>query len=155
MARAARAFVREVRRAWRLDAPDTTVVERAGLVANELVTNAVIHAHTDVWLRLELRGDRLFSAVRARGPQVLEPVPPAPEAEGGRGLWLVEQLGRAWGSSPLRTAARPSGAPSPSDFLPPSPRKVPPPAGPWTLTGRRRREAGGVGRNRALEVRRT
>jgi anti-sigma regulatory factor (Ser/Thr protein kinase) len=60
----------------------------------------VIHAHTDVWLRLELRGDRLFIAVRDRGPQVLEPVPPAPEAEGGRGLWLVEQLGRAWGVRP-------------------------------------------------------
>jgi hypothetical protein len=23
--------------------------------------------------------------------------PPAPEAEGGRGLWLVDQLARAWG----------------------------------------------------------
>lgn len=99
-ARAARAFVREVCRAWRLDAPDTTVVERAVLVANELVTNAVIHAHTDLWLRLELRADRLFIAVRDRGPKVPQPVPPAPEAEGGRGLWLVEQLGRAWGVRP-------------------------------------------------------
>jgi anti-anti-sigma factor len=99
-ARAARTFVREVCRAWRLDAPDTTVVDRAVLVANELVTNAVQHAHTDLWLRLELRADRLFVAVRDRGPKVLEPVPPAPEAEGGRGLWLVEQLGRAWGVRP-------------------------------------------------------
>jgi hypothetical protein len=60
----------------------------------------VIHAHTDLWLRLELRADRLFIAVRDRGPKVLRPVPPAPEVEGGRGLWLVEQLGRAWGIRP-------------------------------------------------------
>jgi anti-anti-sigma factor len=99
-ARAARAFVREVCRAWRLDAPDTTVLDRAVLVANELVTNAVTHAHTDLWLRLELRADRLFIAVRDRGPKVLRPVPPAPGVEGGRGLWLVEQLGRAWGVRP-------------------------------------------------------
>ena len=76
------------------------------LVANELVTNAVIHAHTDVWLRLELRGDRLFIAVRDCGLKVLEPVPPAPETEGGRGLWLVEQLGRAWGVRPAPDAGK-------------------------------------------------
>ena len=105
-ARAARAFVREVCRAWRLDAPDATVVDRAVLVANELVANAVIHAHTDVWLRLELRADQLFIAVRDRGPKVLQPVPPAPEAEGGRGLWLVEQLGRAWGVHPARDGGK-------------------------------------------------
>jgi anti-anti-sigma regulatory factor/anti-sigma regulatory factor (Ser/Thr protein kinase) len=99
-ARAARAFVREVCRAWRLDAPDATVVDRAVLVANELVTNAVLHAHTDLWLRLELRADRLFITVRDRGPKLLQPVPSAPEDEGGRGLWLVEQLGRAWGVRP-------------------------------------------------------
>jgi hypothetical protein len=33
------------------------------LVANELVTNAVVHARTDLWLQLELRGDRLFIAL--------------------------------------------------------------------------------------------
>ena len=99
-AAAARAFVREVCGTWRLTAPDATVVDRAVLVANELVTNAVIHARSDVWLQLELRADRLFVAVRDRGPRLLRPVPPDPEAEGGRGLWLVEQLSRAWGVRP-------------------------------------------------------
>jgi anti-anti-sigma factor len=144
-ARAARAFVREVCRAWRLDAPDTTVVERAGLVANELVTNAVIHAHTDVWLRLELRGDRLFMRSATAAPRCSSRClrPRRPRAAGGCGWW--SSWDRPGGSAPLRTAARPSGAPSPSDLPPPSPRKVPPAAGPWTLTGRRRREEGGVG----------
>ena len=36
--------------------PDTTLVDRAVLVASELVTNAVTHARTDLRLRVELRG---------------------------------------------------------------------------------------------------
>jgi anti-anti-sigma factor len=99
-ARAGRIFVREVCRSWRLDAPDATVLDRAVLVANELVTNAVVHAHSDLWLRLELRGDRLLISVRDRGSRRLRAVTPDLEAEGGRGLWLVEQLARAWGVRP-------------------------------------------------------
>ena len=61
-------------------------------MANELVTNAVVHARTELWLQLELRADRLFISVRDGGPRLLRPVTPELEAEGGRGLWLVEQL---------------------------------------------------------------
>jgi anti-anti-sigma factor len=96
----ARAFVREVCRAWQLARPDETVVDRAVLVANELVTNAVVHAGSDLWLRLELRADRLFVSVRDASPRPLRSVTPDLEAEGGRGLWLVEQLTRAWGVRP-------------------------------------------------------
>jgi hypothetical protein len=141
-------------RSWRLDAPDATVVDRAVLVANELVTNAVIHAHSDLWLKLELRGDRLFISVRDRGSRRLRPVTPDLEAEGGRGLWLVEQLARAWGVRPASGGGKTVWCASPSDPRASS-RKVPPAAGPWTLTGRRRREEGGVERNGALDVRRT
>jgi len=95
-AAAARAFVREVCQYWQL-APDATVMERAVLVANELVTNAIVHAHTELRLRLELRGDRLHIAVRDDSPRLLRLVVPDEQAEGGRGLWLVEQLARAWG----------------------------------------------------------
>ena len=72
-------------------------MERAVLLANELVTNAVVHAGTDIRLRLELRGDRLHIAVRDGGPTLLHVVAPDWQAEGGRGLWLVEQLARTWG----------------------------------------------------------
>ena len=58
-------------------------------------TNAVVHAHSDLWLRLELRGGRLLISVRDRGSGRLRPVTPDLEAEGGRGLWRVEQLARA------------------------------------------------------------
>ena len=97
---AARTFVRETCRYWQLALPDATVTERAVLLANELVTNAVVHAGTDVRLRLELRGDRLHIAVRDDNPRLLRLVVPDSQAEGGRGLWLVEQLARAWGVNP-------------------------------------------------------
>jgi anti-sigma regulatory factor (Ser/Thr protein kinase)/anti-anti-sigma regulatory factor len=95
---AARTFVRQVCRYWELALPDATVMERAVLLANELVTNAVVHAHTELQLRLELRGDRLHIAVRDGSPRLLRLVTaPDPEAQGGRGLWLVEQLAAGWG----------------------------------------------------------
>jgi anti-sigma regulatory factor (Ser/Thr protein kinase) len=83
---------------WQLTLPDNTLVDRAVLLASELVTNAVIHARTELRLRVELRGELLHLAVHDGSPRLLRLVPiPDPEAEGGRGLWLVEQLARAWG----------------------------------------------------------
>jgi anti-sigma regulatory factor (Ser/Thr protein kinase)/anti-anti-sigma regulatory factor len=97
-AAAARNFVRQVCRYWELALPDATVVQRAVLLANELVTNAVVHARTELRVRLELRGDRLHVAVRDGSPRLLRLVAvPDPEALGGRGLWLVEQLAVGWG----------------------------------------------------------
>ena len=99
-AAAARAIVRELCQRWQLDAPDTALVDRAVLVANELVTNAVVHARTDLWLQLELRADRLFISARDGSPRLLRQVTPDTKSEGGRGLWVVEQLTRAWGVRP-------------------------------------------------------
>jgi anti-sigma regulatory factor (Ser/Thr protein kinase) len=92
--------VRQVCQYWQLALPDETLLARAVLVANELVTNAVVHAYTDLWPRLELRGGRLHIGVRDGDPRLLRLVTPEPEAEGGRGLWLVEQLAVAWGVHP-------------------------------------------------------
>jgi anti-anti-sigma regulatory factor len=93
----ARAFVQQTCRYWEPALPDTTLVDGAVLLANELVTNAVVHARTDLRLRLELRGDWLHIAVRDGSPRLLRLVTVNAEAEGGRGLPLVEQLARAWG----------------------------------------------------------
>ena len=92
---AARIFVREVCQSWQLVRAGETLVERAVLVVNELVTNAVVHARTDLWLELELRADRLFISVRDGSPRLLRKVNSDLEAEGGRGLRLVEQPARA------------------------------------------------------------
>jgi anti-anti-sigma regulatory factor/anti-sigma regulatory factor (Ser/Thr protein kinase) len=96
-AAAARVVVRDILDYWQLALPDTTLVERAVLVANELVTNAVVHARTELRLRLELRDDWLRVAVHDHSPRLLLLETPMPEAEGGRGLWLVDQLAHAWG----------------------------------------------------------
>jgi anti-sigma regulatory factor (Ser/Thr protein kinase) len=94
---AARAFVQQVCHYWEPALPDSTLVDRTILLASELVTNAVVHARTDLRLRLELRGDWLHLAVRDGSPRLLRVVASDPHAPGGRGLWLVEQLATAWG----------------------------------------------------------
>jgi anti-sigma regulatory factor (Ser/Thr protein kinase)/anti-anti-sigma regulatory factor len=94
---AARQYVRDVLEYWRLALPDDGVIDRAELLADELVTNAVLHARTSLRLRLELYGDLLHVAVHDAGPRLLRLVPDDPHSEAGRGLRLVERLSTAWG----------------------------------------------------------
>jgi anti-anti-sigma factor len=107
---AARRFVRHTCRRWRLDAmedrTDPTaqgwveeLVDRAVLVASELVTNAVVHSQGPVRLRLELHQQRLHLAVYDQSPRLLALAtePGDLDAEGGRGLLIVDQLASAWG----------------------------------------------------------
>jgi hypothetical protein len=107
---AARRFVRDTCWSWRLeevDDPDDPMewvwvqdlVDRAVLVASELVTNAVLHTKGPLRLRLVLRGERLHLAVADQSPRLLRLAADLgdPEAEGGRGLAVVEQLAVAWG----------------------------------------------------------
>jgi anti-anti-sigma factor len=97
---AARLFVRQTLQSWQLAPPDEELSDQAQLLADELVTNAVVHAQTDLWLRLELRGDRLHIAVRDLGSRVLHPLPDDPEAEGGHGLLVVTRVAKMWGIHP-------------------------------------------------------
>jgi anti-anti-sigma factor len=104
---AARRFVRERWRAWQalLDEEgdgnrrkaEAELLDRAELLASELVTNALLHANTDVRVRLALRGERLHLGVHDGGSRLLRLVGGDPDAEAGRGLLLVERLARAWG----------------------------------------------------------
>jgi anti-anti-sigma factor len=94
---AARLYVRDVLQYWRLALPDQEVIDRAELLADELVTNAVVHARTPLRLRLELRGDCLHIAVHDAGPRLLRLVPNHPDAKAGRGLRLIDRLASAWG----------------------------------------------------------
>ncbi len=77
------------------------------LLATEVVTNALIHAHSEVEVRLREYPDRVRVDVRDSDPH--PPVPSAiltadaagnQAAESGRGLLIVEMLAAAWGSSP-------------------------------------------------------
>jgi anti-anti-sigma factor len=109
----ARRFIRDTCRQWRLgaaeDPNDATaqgwveeLVDRAVLVASELVTNAVVHSQGPVRLRLELHQERLHLAVYDQSPRLLALAiePGDPDAEGGRGLLIVDQLASAWGVHP-------------------------------------------------------
>jgi anti-anti-sigma factor len=99
-ATAARRFVHETLQSWWPAAPDGELRDQAQLLAGELVTNAVGHAQTDMRLRLELGGDLLHIAVRDLDRRLPRLLPDDPQAEGGRGLRLVEWLAAAWGAQP-------------------------------------------------------
>ena len=99
-AAAARRFVRETLQSWRLTPSDGELSDQAQLVADELVTNAVVHAQTDMRLGLELGGELLHIAVRDRDRRLPRLLPDDPQAQGGRGLRLVEWVAAAWGAQP-------------------------------------------------------
>jgi anti-sigma regulatory factor (Ser/Thr protein kinase)/anti-anti-sigma regulatory factor len=105
---AARRFVRDLCACWDLLMVDdlrdplerawlAERVDQAVLLASELVTNAVVHTHSQLRLLVELRGEQLQLAVQDASPHLLR-LATAPEAlaEGGRGLLLVEALASSW-----------------------------------------------------------
>jgi len=88
---AARRFVRDV-----LREQSRETVESAELMASELATNCVRHAHTGFELTIQTQGG-IRIEVRDGGsgrPQVLHPTPREPA---GRGLGIVEAMADAWG----------------------------------------------------------
>jgi anti-anti-sigma regulatory factor/anti-sigma regulatory factor (Ser/Thr protein kinase) len=94
---AARAYVHDLLEYWRPALSGQEAIDRAELLADELVTNAVVHARTPLRLLLELRGDLLHISVHDQSPRLLRLVPHDPEGETGRGLRLVEDLATSWG----------------------------------------------------------
>ena len=72
------------------------------LLVSELVTNAVRHAGVgpDGWVRVELRRSARRVRVEVAHPGngfQHKPAPPAPEANGGWGLVLVDRIADRWG----------------------------------------------------------
>jgi len=72
-------------------------VEVAALLVTELVSNAVLHARTDIVLSVEVSPGRVL--LRVRDGSEIAPVVRSygPQAATGRGIALVEQLASAWG----------------------------------------------------------
>lgn len=73
----------------------------ASLIATELVTNVVRHAHTTMEFTLGLQGGRLSMTVRDGSRRMPKPIDPGPSDSGGRGLQLVRDLTDAWGVLPV------------------------------------------------------
>jgi anti-anti-sigma regulatory factor/anti-sigma regulatory factor (Ser/Thr protein kinase) len=96
---AARATVVAACEAWRLG----HLTDRAELLVTELVSNAILHAKTEMELMVALREPFLHISVTdsSSAPPRLMSADSA-EAVGGRGLILVEALATRWGFLPTR-----------------------------------------------------
>jgi anti-sigma regulatory factor (Ser/Thr protein kinase) len=94
---AVRRFVRDV-----LSDQPREIVDAAELMACELATNCVRHAHTDFELTIYAQGE---IRVEVRDTNDGQPVPrsPAPVEPSGRGLLIVEAMSDTWGVTPSPT----------------------------------------------------
>jgi GAF domain-containing protein/anti-sigma regulatory factor (Ser/Thr protein kinase) len=82
------------------DAELTALLDEALLLVTELVTNAIVHAGTDIELRIEPGDASLRVEVVDRSPGSLPVVRLAPSEtrEGGRGVFLLDALADEWGT---------------------------------------------------------
>lgn len=93
---AARAHVLAVCGAWSV--PER-LSEDAQLVVSELVTNACLHVGGTVALRVHRRLGGLRIEVQDASPRAPFAADPGPEAESGRGLFIVQALATTWGTA--------------------------------------------------------
>ena len=93
--RRARLFLAERLSEWRLE----SLLDTAMLLTTELVTNAVIHAHSAVNVTIRRSIDSLRVEVADSGGGALQMRAPSMESTNGRGLQLMEALAAAWGTS--------------------------------------------------------
>ena len=98
----ARAFVRDALRSWGCH----HMVELTVLVANEVVTNAILHARTEVGLRVRL--GRGYVRVEVVDHSPAEPVRRSTpdDATGGRGIALLDAMATRWGVDRLPEGKR-------------------------------------------------
>jgi DNA-binding NarL/FixJ family response regulator len=94
----ARRFVDQVLSQWHCE----DLLDDVQLLVSELVTNAVVHAGSDVEVAVRLLSDSVRIEVVDRAPvAALKPSEPGDDDESGRGLLLVETLASAWGVEPM------------------------------------------------------
>jgi anti-sigma regulatory factor (Ser/Thr protein kinase) len=96
-AAAARRHIRELLDAW--DAADFE--DAAVLLTSELVTNALLHAHSAAELHVRLADGRLHVGVTDAMPATPVRKRYGKEAATGRGLLLIETMASAWGTEPV------------------------------------------------------
>jgi DNA-binding NarL/FixJ family response regulator len=93
--REARQFLATQLAAWELD----DLRETAELLVSELVTNAIVHAHSPSQLSVRVDGEVVHVEVEDWGGGALVLRDPDPLTPGGRGLRFVEALASRWGTA--------------------------------------------------------
>ncbi|MDQ5874010.1 MAG: ATP-binding protein [Actinomycetota bacterium] len=89
----ARRFVERALTSWNcMDLIEVTV-----LLANELVTNSVLHANTDIRVEITKLPTGVRVQVSDHDVALVAPRRASVHAEGGRGLALVEGISDGWG----------------------------------------------------------
>ena len=97
-ARAARRFVSQILTGWDDDEGDLT--DTVTLLVSELVTNAVVHAGSDVEVMVRLTPTAARVEVTDASADGVAPRDATTEEDSGRGLALVGNLARRWGVRP-------------------------------------------------------
>ena len=92
-ARQARRFVDETLRRWDCD----ELLDTVELLVSELVTNAVVHARSEVDVSVQLLADRVRIEVGDQSPEGIRRRQSTAEGSSGRGISMVESLALAWG----------------------------------------------------------
>ena len=92
---AARAFVRAA-----LDGDDSLLLDDVVLMVSELVTNAVVHASTEIEVHVRSFDGMIRVEVRDQDGRQPAQAPLDLMATGGRGMALVDLLADAWGVLP-------------------------------------------------------
>jgi PAS domain S-box-containing protein len=98
-----RALLRLLLQSWRMpELLETDIV----LLTSELITNSVVHAGTITDVTVRYDGEVVRVAARDRSHATPAMSSQSPEAEGGRGVWLVQSLASGWGVDPLPDGKR-------------------------------------------------
>jgi DNA-binding NarL/FixJ family response regulator len=92
-AASARRFVDETLHRWHCD----ELFDVVGLLTSELVTNAILHAHSEIELNVSMTPDTIRIDVVDHSSAMPSPRTAAEEDTSGRGLGLVEALATSWG----------------------------------------------------------
>jgi anti-sigma regulatory factor (Ser/Thr protein kinase) len=79
---------------------DPALSDRLTLATSELVTNAVVHARSEVEVRITVDDDVVWLEVADRSASLPERMPPSVTSTHGRGLVLVDALAGRWGVAP-------------------------------------------------------
>jgi anti-sigma regulatory factor (Ser/Thr protein kinase) len=81
-------------------------MQTAALLVSELVTNAVVHAHSPFTVTAAVLADSVNVEVQDGSAQLPEVLQPTPSSPAGRGMFMVEALSSRWGAEPIAGGKR-------------------------------------------------